>query len=275
MKENEEILKTGTFYWFKSQRRGQIVVPLHYLTEEQKRRLILGLKSNKYELYNPYHYFTTHYMWLDNNGRYFLVTDIELSAEIKRKISPLKSMGLKLSYKITCSDMKRLLNDFKIRAVDESYIEKFLEITPWKPWLEKEWKIKRDKIIKTVCENCGSQENPTLQHTIQPRKINSIIYSLLKERYEEYLVFLEQNKNNFELTFPERIQKVPICPLCGSSRVHLRTVGTNKGTYVCNKSTNYVVCKHKFITPGYGYDENDIKDAEKKRESIIRQKFSE
>ncbi len=36
MNKKEEILNTGTLYWFKSQRRGKVAVPLHYLTEEQK-----------------------------------------------------------------------------------------------------------------------------------------------------------------------------------------------------------------------------------------------
>lgn len=275
MKEKVEILNTGKFCWFKSQRLGKVDVPVHYLTHEQKTRLILGLESNKYELCNPFQHFTAHYMWLDNSGRYFHVTDIEISSEIKRKISTPKSKGLRLSYKINCSDMKRLLNDFKIGVVDEEYIEKFLTITPWKPWSEKEWKIKKDKIIKNVCENCESQDKLTLQHTKQPRKINAIIYGIVEELYEEYLVFLNENINTIELTFPENIQKVPVCPLCGSSKVHLRIRGTNSGTYVCNKSRNYVVCKHKFITPAYGYGEIDIKDAEKKREALIRNKFCE
>ena len=32
----EEILNTSTFYWFKAQHRGEVAVPLHYLTDEQK-----------------------------------------------------------------------------------------------------------------------------------------------------------------------------------------------------------------------------------------------
>lgn len=275
MKEKVEILNTGTFCWFKSQRLGKVDVPLHYLTVEQKMRLILGLESNKYELCNPYHYFSAHYMWIDSCGRHFHVTDIEISSEIKRQISSLKSKGIKLAYKINSSDMKRLLADFKFGIVGEEYIEKFLAITPWKPWLEKEWKIRRDKIIQNVCENCESQDKLILQHTKQPRKINAIIYGLVEGKYEEYLQFLNDNINKFDLTFFDTIKKVPVCPLCGSSQVHLRIRGVNSGTYVCNKSSNYVVCKHKFITPDYGYEEKDIKEAEKRRESVIRQKYIE
>ena len=274
MNKEEEILNTGTFYWFKSQRRGKVAVPLHYLNDEQKKILSSGLASNRYEICNPYQYFTAHYMWFDNNRGYFLlVTDIEISSEIKRKISPSKPTSKRSPYRINLSDMKRLLNELKRGEVDEVYVEKILSNTRWNPWIEKEWKLKRDPIIKSSCEDCGSQEKLVLQHTIQPRKINSILYDLVGERYEEFKLYVEQNKNNIELSFSENSQKVPVCPKCGSSQVHLRIRGVNKGTYVCNKSRNYVVCKHKFVTPNYGYSESDIEQAEKIREAELRYKY--
>lgn len=277
MEREEEILNTGTFYWFKAQYRGEVAVPLHYLTDEQKNTLRLGLASNRYEQCNPYQYFTPHYLWRSNNRGYFLVTDVEISPEVKRKISPSKPkpVGEKSPYRITLSDMKRLLNELMCGEVDEIYVKRFLSSTPWEPWKEKEWKPKRDSIIKNSCETCGSQENLVLQHTIQPQKINSILYDLVSKRYEAFKLYVEQNKNTIELAFPENIQQVPVCPKCGSSRVRLRFLGANEGTYVCNKSKNYVVCKHEFVKPDYGYDERDIKEAEKKRESLLRDRFCE
>lgn len=171
--------------------------------------------------------------------------------------------------------MKRLLNELKCGEVDEIYVKKFLSGIPWNPWLEKEWKLKRDLLIKNSCDYCGCKEKLVLQHTIQPQKINSILYDLFGERYEEFQLYAERDKNNIELSFPENIQKIPVCPKCGSSQVHLRTRGTNKGTYVCNKTRNYVTCEHIFVTPDYGYDESDIREAEKKRESLLRDKFCE
>lgn len=278
MNKEDEILNTGTFYWFKSQRRGKIAVPLHYLTEEQKETLSSGLSSNRYELCNPFQYFTAHYMWADNESRmHFLVTDIEISLEIKRKISPKtspsKPVGERYPYRIILSDMKLLLDELRSGKVDEIYVESFLSNTPCKPWLEKEWKSKRDSIIKSSCKNCGSQENLVLQHTLQPRKINQILYSIVGERYEEFQLYVARNKDDIELSFSENIQKVPVCPKCGSSRVHLRERGPNAGTYVCNKGRNYEVCKHQFVTPDYGYSESDIKQAEKSRVAKLRHKF--
>lgn len=277
MNKEEEILNSGSLYWFKSQRRGKVAVPLHYLTDEQKKTLSSGLVSKRYELCNPYQYITAHYMWVGNNNpRHFLVTDIEISSEIKRKISPSKPLVReRFSYRITLTDIQRLLNDLKSGEVEEKYIERFLSKSPWKPWVEKEWKLKRDLIIKNSCESCGNQDKLVLQHTIQPRKLNSILYDLVAERIEEFNFFLEQTKNSIELSFPANIQKVPVCPKCGSSQVHLRSRGINRGTYICNKTRNYVVCKHKFIEPDYGYDEKDIKKAEKRRLSLLRDKFCE
>jgi hypothetical protein len=123
MNSEEEILNTGTFYWFKSQHRGKVAVPLHYLTDEQKKTLRVGLASNRYEQCNPYHYFTAHYMWFDNNRGYFLVTDFEISSEIKRILSPSKPVRERPFYRVTLSDMKRLLNALKHGEVDEIYVK--------------------------------------------------------------------------------------------------------------------------------------------------------
>ena len=274
MDMEEEILNTGTLYWFKSQFRGKVAVPLHYLTDEQKKTLSSGLASNRYELCNPYQYFSAHYMWVGNNSpRHFLVPDIEISPEIKRKISPSKTVRKRSPYRITLSDMKRLRSELMSGEVDELYVERFLSDAPWKPWGEKDWKSTRDAIIKSSCEYCGSQENLVLQHTIQPRKLNSILYDLVGERYEEFKLYVDRNKNDLELSFSENIKKVPVCPKCGSSQVHLRIRGANKGTYVCNKTRNYVVCKHQFIKPDYGYNEKDIQKAEKRRVALLRDMF--
>lgn len=276
MSEKEEILNTGTLYWFKSQRRGKVSVPLHYLTDEQKETLRSGLMSNRYKLCNPYHSFKVHYMWVGNdNPRHFLVTDIEISSAIKRKISPSKAIHKKTPYRLTLSDIKRLLDDFKCGKVDEIYAKNFLSDKPWRPWEEKEWKSKRDTIIQKSCKYCGSKEKLVLQHTKQPRKINSILYDLIGEQYEKLQLYIEQNINSIELPFHENVSKVLVCPKCGSSRVHFRIRGENKGTYICNKSSNKVICKHKFVTPNYGYAERDIQQAQKRRKAILRDKFCE
>ncbi|MEL7004879.1 MAG: hypothetical protein AAFN93_19385 [Bacteroidota bacterium] len=274
MSKDFDILTTGTFYWFKSQRRGKVAVPLHHLTDEQKNILRSGLIAQRYELCNPYYSFTAHYMWLDDNrGCFLLVPDVVISSEIKRRLSSRNRVGKRLDYRIILPDIERLLSELKSGEVDEVYVRDFLANVTWKPWIEKEWKPKRDVVIKSSCESCGSQENLVLQHTVQPRKVNSVLYHLVSERYEEFQIYVEQKKNDIELSFPEKTEQVPICPKCGSSRIYLRIRGKNKGTYVCNKSRDYVVCKHKFVSPNYGYSERDIQEAEKRRKAVLRDEF--
>lgn len=274
MKGNEDILKTGTLYWFKSNRRGKVPVPIKYLTEEQRQILISGLTNNKFELCNPYHYFTEHYMWLNEDRNcFFLVSDIKIAPGIKRRTSPRKLIGKKEAYRITLSEMKRLKNDLICGRVDEKYVEFFLTKTKWKPWTEKEWKSNRDNRIGESCNYCNNHENLVLQHTLQPRKINAIKYELVGERFEEFQLFVKKNKENFELNISKDVAKVPVCPKCGSSQIHLRIRGVNKGTYVCNKSKNYVKCKHEFSTPNYGHAELDIKNAKKNRVKLLHDKF--
>jgi hypothetical protein len=171
--------------------------------------------------------------------------------------------------------MVRLQSDLEKGKVDEIEVKRFLFNAKWEPWVEKEWKTKRDAIIQSFCETCGSQENLVLQHTVQPRTIPKILFALVGHRHEECQIFLERNREKVELQFGDNVQKVPVCPKCGSSQVHLRIRGQNKGTYVCNKSRDYLPCKHKFIEPDYGYDERDIKKAEKRREATLRDKFIE
>src|SRR5450432_459472 len=196
MSKEVEILNAGTFYWFKSQRKGKVSVPLCYLTDEQKSKLYSGLISNRYEQCNPFQSFSTHYMWQDNNRGYLLVTDIELSLEIRKKLVPNIPVGEKIIFRMTLSNIESLLNDFKCGKVDERYVKKILTDAPWKPWGEHEWKLKRDTIIKNFCEHCGNHEKLILQHTIQPRKINAILYELVEERREEFELFADQNRSN-------------------------------------------------------------------------------
>lgn len=276
MDEKEKILNTGTLYWFKSQRRGRVPIPLDYLSSEQKKTLSAGVKSNRYGLSNPYQLFTAHYMWVDNaSHRHFLVTDIEIPLEVKRKLSPTKPARKSTSYKITLSDMNRLLDELRSGKVDGKEVKRIFSNTPWKPWIEKEWILRRDTVIQNACRKCGSGENLVLQHTVQPRKINTILYDLVGERYTDFKKYAEQHKDAIALSFPKKIKKVPVCPKCGSSRVHIRERGPNAGTYVCNKGRNYEVCKHQFVTPDYGYSESDIKQAEKRRMALLRNRFCE
>jgi hypothetical protein len=266
-----DILTTGTLYWCKAGRRGSAPVPLEFLNEDQKQTLRSGLESDRYPLVRFSEMFNAHFIWVDEYGLYeVLVTDIDLSPETKRKLSPEKKVLESIPYRCTLSDMKRLQSEFVTGDVDETFVQDILSRLPWRPWEYAEWKSMRDLKIKDACENCGKSTDLVLQHTIQPRKVSSIIYDLVGNQYDEFQLYIENNKNLIELPLPENTKIVPVCPKCGSSRVRYRI---RKGNYVCEKTRDYVICKYEFTTPDYGYDERLIEEAERKRRSLLRDKF--
>ena len=146
MNNQNDILTTGTLYWVKSNHRGNVAVPLKYLSEEQKQILRSGLKTNKYQLFRSNSTFKAHYIWIDNVfGNELLVTDIELSRQIKNKINPIiKKQPNKLKYRLTLSDMKRLKYDFISGEINESMVQQILSKITWRPWESNEWKSKRE-----------------------------------------------------------------------------------------------------------------------------------
>ncbi len=273
MNDQEDILSTGTLYWIKSNRRGTIPVPLEFLNEDQKQTLRSGLISNNYPSICTLEYETqnAHYIWEEKHCLYeVLVTDIYLSLEIKRKLSPYKRTKNKAEYRVVLSDMKRLKEEFDTNKIDEVSVRDILNNIVWRPWQYVEWRDRREKKIKGVCETCGETADLILQHTRQQRKSKDIIFDLIGIQYEELLKYYREHENEIELPIPVNIKKVPVCPKCGSSKVRHRMRANN---YVCEKSRNYVKCKHEFTIPDYGIDERDIKQAEKKRRSLLRDRF--
>ena len=198
------------------------------------------------------------------------MTDISLSLEVKSQLSPRKRAPNKESYRPTLSDIKRLQAEFEAGDVDEASVRDILSHLTWRPWQYTEWKERRDKKIQGSCETCGKTEDLVLQHTKQPRKTKDIIFDLVWEQYEALLIYTAEHKNEIELPLPENVEKVPVCPKCGSSRVRHRM---RKDNYVCEKTRDSMTCKHEFAIPDYGIDERVIAQAEKKRRSLHRERF--
>jgi|GEM_PF-6198114 len=270
MKKQTNILTTGTLFWVKAGGRGCVPIPLELLSTEQIQNLRLGLENNQYPLDVPSHTLNSRYIWINEYGLPDVqVTNIELSPQIKRKLRlPKKSVENK-TYRFTLSDMVRLMEEFKSGMIDIEFVQSILS-QPWEPWNYSEWMSLRDSKIKNFCETCGKTSNLVLQHIVQPRKINTIIYDLVREEYEAFQSYIEQHITEVKLPLPNDIKKVPVCPKCGSSRVRYRM---RKKNYVCEKTRNTMVCKHEFTAPNFGYDERDIIVAEKKRRSILKEMF--
>jgi len=270
MTKKDDILTTGTLIWIKAGHRGSVEIPIEYLNEEQKQTLRTGLENNIYALDVYDKTLTARYRWTYKNGFPEVhVTDIDLSLETKRKLSPTEKPNKNTLYRFTLSDMKRLKEEFYSGIVDDKFVQDILS-QPWNPWQYAEWKSLRDLKIKDFCEICGKTSDLILQHTVQPRKISTIIYNLVSEEYEAFQLYIEQHINEIQLPLPVNVNKVPVCPKCGSSRVRYRM---RKKNYVCEKTRNAVICKHEFTIPDFGYDERDIDKAEKKRRSILKDLF--
>jgi len=271
MDQENDILSTGTLFWIKAGRRGSVQVPLEFLTEEQKRTLRCGLERDHYPRFFRLETYNAHYVWEEKTGLYeVLVTGIDLSPATKRKLGPKERAPEKFPFRYTLSEMKCLKAQLEAGEVDEVFVQSLLSHQPWKPWETTEWKHLRDAKIQSSCENCGEAKDLLLQHTRQPRKVRRIVYDMVGELMDQFQIYIEQHIDEIDLPLPENTVTVPVCPKCGSSRVRYRQRRRN---YVCEKTRNAVTCRYEFTTPAYGYDERTIHDAEKKRVSMLRERF--
>lgn len=116
-----------------------------------------------------------------------------------------------------------------------------------KSWHTKEWKKKRDKLIKDSCEQCGSKEVLTLQHTYHPREYG-IIKKEICVKYgqlinEKHPIESLVNEKEVVQYFNKNIdkEKKDVCPSCGSINISARKTLSHK--YKCNH------CKDLFEAP--------------------------
>ena len=213
MDEHDDILTTGTLFWIKAAHRGTVAVPLEFLTDEQKQILRTGLKEGRYPDYFNYQSQNAHFKWEEKHCSYeLLVTDIDLSPEVKRKLSPRKKPPQDVTYRVTLSDIKRLKEEYEAGHFDEDYVRDILTNLTWRPWQYTEWNDLREKKIQNACEICGETTSLILQHTIQPRKTKDIIFELVGEQYEELLSYYREQLHESELPIPANAEKVPVCP---------------------------------------------------------------
>ncbi|MFH1227002.1 MAG: hypothetical protein V1701_03740 [Planctomycetota bacterium] len=62
-----------------------------------------------------------------------------------------------------------------------------------KPWVTKEWKEMRKKLIKDKCEQCGGTEKLTLQHLKQPQGYSVIWRTLAQTMFEEWMSKIDKD----------------------------------------------------------------------------------
>lgn len=116
-----------------------------------------------------------------------------------------------------------------------------------KPWHRKEWSSKRDSIIKSACEQCGTSEGTMVaQHLVHPREFKDIRDELFNRLFDEILsstnlpkpVVSEEDMKDFH----ERTTKMrQACPQC--KWIYIRARKTMTPKFICEK------CKIEFEEP--------------------------
>lgn len=110
-----------------------------------------------------------------------------------------------------------------------------------KPWHEKWWKEKRDSLIKTECERCGTKDGiMVLQHTKQPTDFRDI-YDQVQEHYYDFEQIKEQvyasvTEDEIMTYMEENKQSRNSCPECG--RVSVR-FNISRQIYECNNGHSF------------------------------------
>ncbi len=113
-------------------------------------------------------------------------------------------------------------------------------------WHTKDWKERRNEIIKNKCEICGRLETLTLQHRSHPKKYNEY----KREVTNKYTrLFIDSNASVEQREFIDHVRKnfdyvpVPLCPKCNSRYPNKRT--RKKPQYLCTE------CRLEFDEPIY------------------------
>ena len=103
-------------------------------------------------------------------------------------------------------------------------------------WHTKDWKERRNEIIKEKCEICGGSETLTLQHRSHPKKYNEYEREV-SSKYTR--LFIDSNASVEQQEFIEHVRKnfdyvpVPLCPKCNSRYPNKRM--RKKPQYLCTE----------------------------------------
>jgi len=134
--------------------------------------------------------------------------------------------------------------EIEIEFAQEQYWKDFKEGK--KSWHTKDWKERRDKLIKDKCQICNSKETVTLQHLSHPRKYSEYLTEMRRAYTKDYI---NTNPEIDKSEFSDHILKdydyepTPLCPNCKSSNPNRRVRKVPQ--YRCTE------CKHEFDEPVY------------------------
>ena len=125
-----------------------------------------------------------------------------------------------------------------------------------KSWHEKDWKERKERFLKSSCEQCGKTEDLVVQHLWHPEKYGEYKYSSTvkygnifddKVPIEKLVPYKDVVKTIKTLPY----RKKERCPKCGATFRYRRTMVP---AYICNK------CKNEFETPSLVRDPTYVDD---------------
>jgi hypothetical protein len=114
-----------------------------------------------------------------------------------------------------------------------------------KPWHSKEWKEKRNLLLGSQCENCGTATPPlVLQHTWHPTPLYRLFYKA-REKHKEHWVQWKQS-HTIEIDKSSLIPDADGCPKCGSTTIRYRK---RANTWICVSKPVGITCGNVFDKP--------------------------
>lgn len=147
-----------------------------------------------------------------------------------------------------------IYDDLSTDKISWEEAAKLLEASPI-TWHTKEWKVNREKVIKTFCEQCGNTEGVmVIQHPYHPPSISDLINRLAGNTEPDIQPFIdnakEQLAEQYALIQPEQRES---CPKCGSTSIrwHKTTQKWNCKSYTGQSWCRRSECKNVFTEPSY------------------------
>ncbi|NNU78177.1 hypothetical protein [Clostridium estertheticum] len=148
---------------------------------------------------------------------------------------------------MTKDQLIKLREDIIHNEIEPKKAGEIVYLNKIKSWHTTEWKKKRSTLLKESCEQCGSKEILTIQHTWHPRDYGIIkrdicgkYGQLINEKYTvEDLINEKEVENYFNININQ--QEKEICIKCGSVNISARKTLSPK--YRCNH------CKELFEAP--------------------------
>ena len=134
--------------------------------------------------------------------------------------------------------------EIEVKFAQEQYWKDFEEGK--KSWHTKDWKERRDKLIKDKCQICDSTDTLTLQHLSHPKKYSEYLSEIKRLYARDYIESKpEIDKSELENYILENYDyfPTPFCPNCMMANPSRRV--RKLPEYRCNQ------CKHEFEKPIY------------------------